>query len=267
MTVASEHVVGNVLGLGRGGAARAHALACHVPVPVPVPVPYRTVRVARPDSDARSSCYGPPVTLQPPHYHSRLNSNFDFSNRLPPWRSWSRGSAMASTSMASRERRCVSAVLPLRQTAAADPADRAPLQESTSRGNNGAPTRVASHAEATLSSECLPKIPVDSHKQIMHSSSRSKRASAHTGSRSSAGASFRRRRASISLLQVPNTRRQRCVRLRLRRWKRELHDVRQTNQGGQRLSYAHRGGARNDRGALSAMRPARPHEMHHKPGQ
>jgi hypothetical protein len=71
MTVASEHVVGNVLGLGRGGAARAHALACHV-------------RVARPDSDARSFCYGPPVTLQPPHHHSRLNSNFDFSNRLPP---------------------------------------------------------------------------------------------------------------------------------------------------------------------------------------
>jgi hypothetical protein len=134
---------------------------------------------------------------------------------------------MASTSMASRKRRRVSeesvsdwdddtiAVLPLRQTAAADPVDRAPLQESTSRGNNGAPTRVASHAEATLSSECLPKIPVDSHKQIMHSSSRSKRASAHTGSRSSAGASFRRRRASISLLQVPNTRRQRCVRVRL----------------------------------------------------
>jgi hypothetical protein len=33
MTVAMEHVVRNVLGLGRGGATGAHALARHVPVP------------------------------------------------------------------------------------------------------------------------------------------------------------------------------------------------------------------------------------------
>lgn len=110
---------------------------------------------------------------------------------------------MASTSIASRKRRRVSeesvsdwdddtiAVLPVRQNAAADIADREPLQESTSRGNERAPTRVASHAEAALSSECSPKMPVNTHRLTPHSPSRFKRASARASSPSSAGGSVR----------------------------------------------------------------------------